>query len=185
MRDEDIQALSESKAISADWPWNATQADVDGAIKGVIANIKRSFNLQDRTVWNSYGSGYSSYVDCFLYNPQHSFRLPDLRAGEEGYVGLVVLFSRLSPFYVFGEGEKSWSDSGGAGYLLSARSANVVKDEFNLTLLGPVRRSLEERNWIWLSPAPGLLRPRQQPPLRTNLGEAPFTVFDYVFHWMD
>lgn len=185
MRDEDIQALSEGKSIGEQWPWNATRADVDGAIKSLIAEIKRSFNLQDRTVWNSYGSGYASYVDCFLYNPDRSFRLPQVGAGGAGYVGLVLLFSRLSPFYVFGEGEKSWSPGGGAGYLLSAPTANVVEDEFNLSLLGPVRRMLEERTWIWLSPAQGLHRPRHQPPLQTNLGQAPFTVFDYVFHWMD
>ena len=52
-----------------------------------------------------------------FYKDTADFRLKPLTPGEQHFIGLYILFSRLAPFYVMGEGAKSWSGRGGSSYL--------------------------------------------------------------------
>ncbi len=105
-----IALLLKQLAISDEWPWATNdEAVIDKNIKDIVAEIRRKLRLEDKTEYGHYGSGYASFVDCWLYRPDAEFRY---RAGDN-YHGLVVLFSRLSPFYVFGQGDKSWDKIGG------------------------------------------------------------------------
>ncbi len=109
-----IQLLLHQKSISDEWPWGTNdQREIDKHIQSIVAEVCRKLQLEEKTVYDHYGSGYASYVDCWFYRPDKDFRVS---AGDD-YQGLVVLLSRLSPYYVVGQGQKSWHKTGGAAYL--------------------------------------------------------------------
>lgn len=109
-----IDTLLRQQSISNEWPWSTNDERViDKNIKDIVAEIRRKTNVEDKTEYGHYDSGYASFVDCWLYRRDDDFRY---RPGDS-YYGLVVLFSRLSNYYVIGQGKKSWDKTGGASYL--------------------------------------------------------------------
>ena len=114
LTDAQIDALLCQQPILNEWPWSTNdETIIDNHIKDIVAEVRRKTGVKDRSEYDHYGSGYASFVDCWLYRPDDDFRY---RPGDN-YYGLVVLFSRLSNYYVIGQGEKSWDKTSEAIYL--------------------------------------------------------------------
>ena len=83
----------------------------------VIRDLAGKHKLKSRVEWDSYGQGYASYVDAWFYQDNAGFRLSPPVAGAMNFTGLYVLLCRLAPYYVMGQGAKSWTDGSGSSYL--------------------------------------------------------------------
>ena len=129
-----LQKLVAGKPITEDWPWGtADRRLVEKHIKSLIATIRRDLRVKDKTDFNHYGSGYASFVDCWLYRENNDFRF-----GEEqnSYIGLVVLFSRLTNVFSLAEGTKCWRRESSGSYMPSFEIIDQIEH--------PSVRDLEE-----------------------------------------
>jgi hypothetical protein len=178
-----IEALFAQQSITDEWPWSSeSQQTIDKYFKDVIAEARRKIRLLDRTEYGHYGSGYASFVECWFYRDNDEFK------SDSGnfYWGLLVLFSRLSKYYVMGEGSRSLNAQGGA-----FRDMPYIGfvDNFNhpavKSIVGEVGNLLDAR---------GLERLRKEQLSKylpkdihvpTALGNPPWCHFDALFYWED
>lgn len=182
LTDSQIELLLEQRAISEDWPWETNdEAVIDKNIKDIVAEICRKLRLEDKTEYGHYGSGYASFVDCWLYRPDDSFRY---RAGDN-YHGLVVLFSRLSPFYVVGQGDKSWDKTSGASYVPGFDFVDDFQDQPVKDLVPRVNTILTDRGLTQLHKCDLDTILPNGVTVPTIMADRVFRHFDALFYWED
>jgi hypothetical protein len=182
----EIESLLFQQTISERHPWaTADMRLIEGHLKGACAAVTRATRSKARIEWGHYGSGYASFVDAWFYKttPDFNTRQP-IRHGE-GHTGLVVLLSRLSPYFVFMEGEKHWHVQGGSSYLPEFDMLDKLETESVSLLAQQVQPVLESCGFIRAvrkqlsEPLPSNLR---VPTILTDRG---FTQFDALFYWED
>ncbi|MFN0021121.1 MAG: hypothetical protein ACKVP0_22980 [Pirellulaceae bacterium] len=182
LTESQIDVLLRQRSISEEWPWSTNdETIIDKNIRDIVAEVRRKARVEDKTEFNHYGSGYASFVDCWLYRPTDEFRY----CPGNNYHGLVVLFSRLSPFYVVGEGDKSWDGSSGASCLPAFEFLDVIEHpsvKELVRLVVPVldARGLTRLHVDDLSP----LLPSGVP-VPSIMAERVFRHFDALFYWED
>lgn len=177
-----ITALLAQRSITNKWPWSTNdEATIDGNIRNIIAKVRQDVSLLDKTEYGHYGSGYSSYVDCWLYREGMNFQF----STGNYYWGLVVLFSRLSNYYVIGEGQKTWSEKGGSSYLPAFEFVDQVRQPATLSILDDVCAVLNSQGLVRLYAAElsRVLSDEIQVP--TILEDPPWRDFDAIFYWED
>ena len=110
---------------------------------------------------------------------------PHRRAGGERHVGLVVLLSRLSRFFVLGQDERAWSADGGSGGLPNFDAVDDITQPAILSLVRPVTALLTAGGLQRLArpKLAAFLPAAMQVP--TILTDGPFRQFDALFYWED
>ncbi len=150
-----------------------------------VRELTRKYKLESRVEWNSYGQGYASYIDAWFYQDKPEFRRPATSKDEKNYTGLYVLLCREAPYFVMGEGAKSWTAKGGSSYMpgfngVDAFASLAVKD-------------LAEKASNFFS-GQGLVRLRQAEVAEelpeglrfdTNLVDGKHRLYDALFFWYD
>jgi hypothetical protein len=178
----DIESLLRQEPITDEWPWNTMdETTVHGSIKDIIAEIRRKNHLQEKTEFGHYGSGYASYVDCWLYRANDAFRF------DEGncYWGLVVLFSTLSKYYVIGEGQKAWHTRGGSSYLPSFQFVDSICHPAVQKLTEGVCGVLAGRGLVRVSASEVSSPLAAEIKVPTILADRPWCQFDALYYWED
>jgi hypothetical protein len=185
--DTQLDLLLHGQAVEANLPF---QFDDDESVQHfyqpLLKRIERIRNLSSCVEWGHYGSGYDSYVDAWFYPRDDSSRISGPRQQHSHhYTGLIMLLSRLSRFFVIGQGEQSWSNDSGGSYspcfdivdqiTHPALVAHVEPISSLLTEAGLVR--LRKNQLIEFLPS-GLIPP-------TILTNPPYRHFDALFHWED
>ncbi len=184
---EAVDRLLRQQSISPAHPWSSNdEALIEGHLKAACAAVEREAQVASRVVWDHYGSGYASFVDAWFYRPTPAFavRRP-IRHGHE-HTGLVVLLSRLSPYFVFMEGEQHWHAHGGGRYLPEAGMLDKFHTPAVADLAQEVQPVLERHGLVRAFREP-LLEPLALGARRipTILADRGFTQFDALFHWED
>jgi hypothetical protein len=177
-----VEALLRQRSITDDWPWVTNdEREVDKNIKSMVADIRRKLQLEDKTEYGHYGSGYASFVDCWLYRPNEQFRV----LNGDHYQGLVILFSRLSPYYVIGQGEKSWHSTGGASYLPEFDFVDNIEHDAVLALVPRVNAILKSRGLLRLQKNDlDVILPKGVK-VPTIMADRVYRHFDAIFYWED
>lgn len=184
LSEADIASLLAEEPITDEWPWNATDGiAVHNHIKSVVAEIRRKNRLLDKTEFGHYGSGYASYVDCWLYREDAEFRF----AKGNCYWGLVVLFSTLSHYYAIAEGQKTWEATTASSYLPSFEHIDRITHPATQALVDSVCAILDSRGWVRAraSDLAELLPGPRTTGVPTILSHPPYRHFDALFYWMD
>lgn len=182
----EVERLLSMKTISHAQPWATNDARIiEGHIKNACAAAERATGTVSRIEWNHYGSGFASFVDAWFYRTTLEFNVKrPIRHGEE-HTGLVVLVSRLSPYFVFMEGEKQWHAKGGSSYLPDFSMLDAIESSSVLQLAQQVQPVLESHGLIrayreqLLEPLPTGTK------VPTILTDSGFTQFDALFYWED
>lgn len=183
---EQIKLLLSQRTISDRHPWvTCDERAIDDYLKCVCEAVTRTTGTESRIEWEHYGSGYSSFVDAWFYKaiPEFNVKRPT-RYGEER-AGLVVLLSRLSPYFALMEGEKHWHPHGGASYLPEFDMLDKLENAGVQRLADEVQPVLESYGLIRATrlelsdslPA-GTVVP-------TILSDGRLTQFDAIFYWED
>lgn len=179
---DQIGRLLNQNAISDVWPWDSNdEISVENHLKDVVAVLRRENRMIDKTEYWHYGSGYASFIDCWL-----SREVEEFKAGKgHCYWGLVILFSRLSNYYVIGQGTKSWSSESSASYLPSIDMVDNIECGFLEELARSVCKTLDDRDFARLSKAQlsGILS--KDIKVSTILSDPPWCAFDALFYWED
>jgi len=155
---------------------------VENHVKDVIAQLRRKLNVKDKTKYDDYGSGYASFFDCWLYRETAEFRLsPD----REHYVGLVILFSRLSNHFVFLEGDKSWDKTSSGSYMPHFEMVDDLEHDEVRRIADQAIPILEHRgmNRLMSEQLSEILPDGMKP--HTILAERVYRQFDALFYWED
>lgn len=182
LTDAQIAALLCQQPISNEWPWSTTdEAIVDKNIKDIVAEVRRKLGVKDKSEYGHYGSGYASFVDCWLYRPDDDFRY---RPGDN-YHGLVVLFSRLSNYYVIGQGEKSWDRTSGASYLPDFEFVDDIDHQPVAQLAPGVIAILNQRGLKHLHQSDLNTMLPTGVSVPTIMANRAFHHFDALFYWED
>jgi hypothetical protein len=182
----EIESLLSQQTISERHPWVIHDVRlIEAHLMGACAAVTRATRSESRVEWGHYGSGYASFVDAWFYKTTSDFNVKQPIPHWEGHTGLVVLLSRLSPYFVFMEGEKRWHADDGSSYLpefamldkLETKSVSLLARQIqpvleSCGLIRAVRGQLSE-------PLPSGQR---VPTILTDRG---FTQFDALFYWED
>jgi hypothetical protein len=182
----EIERLITQQAISNRHPWATfDQHLIEGHLKHACAAVIRATGTKSKVEWEHYGSGYASFVDAWFYKsaPEFNVKRP-VQHGEE-HIGLIVLLSRLSPYFVFMEGEKHWHVHGGSSYLPEFSMIDRLENQAVALLAQQVQPVLEHQGFIRVHReqlAEALTSKLRVP---TVLTDRDFTLFDALFYWED
>lgn len=184
--DDVLKKLLNGQNISDQSPWSSNdEKEIVRFYRAICEDLCREFVLSSKIEWGHYGSGYASYIDAWFYRDNDQFKIsssPEIRQ----YSGLVVLFSRLSPYFVVGEGIKSWNiNGGGTSYLPAFEMVDHFTHQPVADLLREMEPRLLQRGLVRLckDDLKKLLPENSRVP--TILGDPPYRAFDALFHWAD
>ena len=183
---EEIHALISGRCIKDQYPWSEQDASsIEAFYKSACATVERTANVSSRTEWNHYGSGYASYIDAWFYRPSADFHVTQpLKYGHE-YSGLVVLLSRLAPFFAFMEEEKRWSAHTATSYLPTLEAIDNLRSPAVRELATKVQITLEGLGLTRVSKTDLAVPLPPGVSAVTNLTDRGFTHFDALFYWDD
>jgi len=183
---EQVERLLSQQSISDYHPWSTKDEHVvDNFYRNVCADVTHKTTTQSYIEWDHYGSGYASYIDAWFYQPASEFIVNEPLKYGQAHKGLAVLLSRLSPYFVFMEGEKGWHSQGGSGYLPAYEMVDYLPSTSVTSLANAIQPILEEYGLI------RLFRENLGQPLNTTqqvptiLTDGPFTEFDALYHLED
>lgn len=182
----EIDRLLHAKMIKDDHLWaTGDEQLVEGYLKAALAAVERTTQTKSKVEWDHYGSGYASFVDVWLYRATPDFDAKRPLGYGEQHTGLVILLSRLSPYFVFMEGEKHWHPHGASSYLPEFSMVDRLETPAVRSLAGDVEVVLQGHGLV------RALRAQLEEPLTTDiqvptiLTDKGFNQFDALFYWED
>ena len=159
--------------------------NIESTYPELIRVMAREFKLESRVEWDSYGQGYASFVDAWFYQNKPEFQLPALTKGEKRFTGPYVLLCRDAPYFVVGEGAKSWTAKGGSSYLPDFSSI----DEFSTRAVRDLSEKLSayvaERGLVRLHKSDVAEELPEDLHFDTNLADDKHRLFHALFFWYD
>jgi hypothetical protein len=182
LSNDEIAGLIRGRELGRFAPARTPASALESFYNELVKEITHSTGCAEKTEWNHYGSGYASFIDAWFY-------FADGRArgtlAAEHHHGIYVLLSRLSCFFVVGQGEKTWQRNGGSSYLPHLESVDSVAHPALL----PLERRID--SFLVASGLSRLRRAELEPTIGsehkvpTILSDRPFTQFDALFCWED
>ncbi len=183
---QQIQTLLAGKPITEASPWVENNRDeVAHFYHVLIEEICSVTSCMSRVEWDDYGSGYASYIDAWFYRPDEEFSPNIVVKFGSGFKGLIVLLSRLSPYYVFMEGEKHWDAKGSSSYLPDSSMVDDLQCVGVKALSIQVQAILDAAGLVRLSKSEVSSPMPKNSTVSTNLAGPEFSEFDAIFHWED
>lgn len=183
---QQIDSLLQQHAITDEQPWSSNDPlAVEAFYKAVCAELTRRTGTSSKIEWNHYGSGYASYIDVWIYKPTTDFSVAFPGNHGEAYEGLCILLSRLSPYFVFLQGAKSWAESGGSSYMPTYDAVDRLTNPSVIALETIAQEVLTSFGLLrvfkddLMSPISSSIR------VPTNLSDGPFIEFDALYYWED
>ncbi|MCH4245643.1 hypothetical protein [Acinetobacter gerneri] len=187
LSETEIKKLISCSTISAQYPWNSNNLEIiEKFYLDVCDAVEEKTNCLSKKEFDSYGSGYASFYDAWFYQDTPKFKVATSMNYDQYFSGLVVLFSQLSPFYVFMQGENCWYENGGFSYLPDSTMVDKLENcavselaktiEPILNSYGLIRLTSEQLN----IPLQGTWK---IPTILSTTDE--YMLFDALFFWED
>lgn len=184
---EEIDRLVQALPVREPLPFDsANDRSVRAFYGALVAQVEEAGGLRSHVEWSHYGSGYASFVEAWFYPADGRARLR-AEAGEEHHAGLVILFSRLSRYFVLSQDEKRWavdgsSSSGGVPCFAAADDIShpALRLQVDSVTALLAAAGLERLYQVDLAaPLPEAVR------VPTVLAAGPYREFDALFYWED
>lgn len=101
--------VEKKEVVWYEYPFNTEkESTVENFYRKLCEEVKSHTQTLYQIEVDDYGSGYASYYDVWFYRESTDFT-SDRIASSKSYDGLIILFHRMLPYYVFMQGCKSWS----------------------------------------------------------------------------
>jgi len=179
-----LQKLLNAEYISNQHPWSTNDSAIQKFYAQICSEITNNARVKSLIEWDDYGSGYASYFDAWFYNDTAEFENSTL-INVKAYNGLAVLFSRLSHYFVFLEGSKSWSEKSRGSYMPAFDSIDALRTSAVIALANEVQPILENHGLKRLSREDLSTVLPEQLEIRTLFGNPPYREYDALFNWED
>ena len=182
LSEDQIARLLAGEVISAPSGVSLRESALEALLTTIIDTASAELKTLHRCEWNHYGSGYASFVDAWFYYPDGRARISP---SDEHHAGVFVLFSRLSHFYVLGQGEKAWRRGSASSYMPDLNMVDSVSHPALLSLATALERILSRYGLarvgktLLSTPLPAGFE------VPTILSSPPFSQFDALFYWED
>jgi hypothetical protein len=167
LTDDNLQDLLHRKPITAQQPWaNQDETKIIDFYRSVISEI-RSTDWLECQMHTDWVSGYASFVSAQFSRPRE-------------FAGLAFYFSKLSPYYVLGEGRKN-------SFPLDYDRLDFFDHRQVEALVAPVSSVLDNKGLVRLHkevlahPLPASYHGN----FYTMISQPPWRHFDALFHWAD
>ena len=169
-------------------PFNTgEESTIEGYYRSLCEEIKSHTQTLFQLEVDHYGSGYSSYCDAWFYQQTSDFASDPLKS-LENYEGLVVLFHRMLPYYVFMQGSKSWPIHDSlmcSHYLPSRKMLDNLANNAVKNLAQKVEKFLTHRGLIRLNTL-ALTTPLEiAEKIPSVLVDNYLSYYDGLFYWED
>lgn len=177
----------ERRTYKFDFPFDQDEKEIEKFYNNLFPEIQRLSQTESKIEKDHYGSGYASFYDAWFYKPKNERFKIMTNSQNQAYVGLVILFHRELPFYVFMEGTKSWNKStrSAGSYLPYWGDIDKLKNPAVISLAEQMQAILSTKNLIRLDYA--LLENSLNLNIKipTLLNSGGYTYFDGLFFWED
>lgn len=187
LTDFEIKTLLSGSPIYDQYPWDTNQAEIiEKFYLNICKEIEQETESLSQKEFNDYGSGYASFYDTWFYKEESSFKFPNSPYPNQHFNGLVILFSKLTPYYVFMQGEKSWHDKGGISYMPDSQMIDNLKCWAVNDLAKKIEPILKSHGLIRLTQEQLNVPLKDQwtiPTILTVTDE--YMLFDALFFWED
>jgi hypothetical protein len=111
--DATLKRLYETPPVGDIWPYESGSLDVvEGYLRDTVAYLTHSALVTVEADFDSYGSGYASFVELFCYKCDGSSTKP-LVTGKS-ITGIVYCLSRHAPVVAFGWDRRTRHAAGGS-----------------------------------------------------------------------
>ena len=184
--DEQLKRIIETKPIGDFYPYNMDEYDhevINDYISKVVGSFASIRSLQYEAIFDSYGSGYASYVDVFCWKKDGSSS--EEREGILWIEGIRIYICRLAPVAVIGRGQMTKHATGGSRDYIESTTVNVFPSGDWEQEIKDIRALLKSY-WFNLLEPTYLNQPLPfEAKIRTILADKPFKVFDALFYWED
>jgi hypothetical protein len=183
LSNDEIAQLIQGKDLVRFPPVRTPEAALESFYAGLVKEITHFSGCAEKTEWGHYGSGYASFVDAWFYFPDGRAR--GTSTTSEHHYGIYVLLSRLSCFFVVGQGEKTWQRDTSSSYLPDLSSIDSVTHPALLPLELQIDSFLGGAGLTRLRRADLELAIGPEHVVPTIMSEPPFMQFDALFFGVD
>ncbi|MEL7974776.1 hypothetical protein AAG589_02840 [Isoptericola sp. F-RaC21] len=183
---EQVRDLVEGRPVVDDFAYGRSdEAAVRALHRTVCREVERRTGTRSRIAWDHYGSGYASFVDAWFFRDEPGWA-GRKAGGDRSWQGLTVLLSRLSPYVVFLEGNRSWGERTGSADMPTFAGVDRLTTPA-VAEIAPQVQAVVERHGLVRLHASDLGTPLapdvQVPTLLSDPGS--YREFDALFHWED
>lgn len=179
---EELADLIRDAIIGRYWPSDLqTDDEIEALIHATVDKLKSCPLLDIDADFNSYGSGFASYVHVFCTKAN---RAATIRHGETDWIdGITVYLGRLVPFAAFGAEQRTRHPRGGSGGFLDSRNLETTPDGSWGNELRAILQAIEASGYTVMPKKEYCRQLPVQLKWDTNFGTD--TYFDAIFHWYD
>lgn len=183
---EELKRIIETNPVGDFYPFNLKEYNdvaADEYISKVVGSLAAIKNLAYETEFDSYGSGYASYVEVFCYKKDGSSS--EERDGVLGIDGIRIYVCRLTPVAVIGKGKVTKHDKGGGSDFLPSQNVDVLPSGDWEEMAGGIRDVLARYHFKVLDSKYVNLPLPFKAEIPTIIGDSPYKIFDAIFYWED
>jgi len=179
---DELADIVRNAIIGRYWPSHLqTEDEIEAHIHATVDKLKNCELLEIDADFDSYGSGFASYVHVFCTKAN---RRATKKIGETDWLnGITVYLGRLVPFAAYGTEERTRHARGGSGGFLELQIIETIPDDSWALELQAILEIIGESGYAII--------PKSdygcELPIRlnwdTNFGTE--TYFDAIFYWYD
>lgn len=183
---EQLIRIIETKPVGNFYPYNTDEYDydaVDEYISKVVGSLASIRSIEFEADFESYGSGYASYVDVFCWKRDGSSS--EQRDGVFWIDGIRIYICRLAPVAVMGVGQITKHDTGGSSDYIEPRFVNELPSSDWEDEIYQIKNILES-NFLTILDREYVNQPLDfEAKIPTILADKPYKIFDALFYWED
>lgn len=183
---DQLKRTTETKPVGDFYPYNMEEYDheaIDNYISKVVGSLATIRSVKYEAIFDSYGSGFASYVDVFCWKRDGSSS--EKREGIVWIDGIRIYICRLAPVAVIGKGQVTRHALGGSRNYIESSTINVFPSGDWKQEINDLRNILDSYFFTELEPE-YLNQPLPfETEIRTILASKQYKVFDALFYWED
>lgn len=184
--DDQLKRIIETKPVGDFYPFDMDEYNhevIDDYISKAVGSLATIRSLKYEAIYDSYGSGYASYVDVFCWKKDGSSS--EEREDILWIDGIRIYICRLAPVAVIGKGQVTKHSLGGSRDYIESSTINVFPPGDWDQEITDIRNLLESFFFTVLEPE-YLNQPLPfEAKIRTILAHKQYKVFDALFYWED
>ncbi|WP_202707219.1 hypothetical protein [Sporosalibacterium faouarense] len=182
--DDELKFIVNRKTVGNFYPYK------DGTIKQIVYYIKEIASVFEASKllccdadFSSYGSGFASYVDCFLYKRDGS---SSFKKDKTLWIdGITLYISKFAPVAVWGHSRVTKHRTGGSRDFLNYNNiGELPKGNWNNEMY-QMKNILNKYSIVCLEKKYVKKRLNFEVKIPTVLNQGSYKVFDALFYWED
>ncbi|WP_010098295.1 hypothetical protein [Ornithinibacillus scapharcae] len=183
---QELQRIIAGDPIGVFYPYNLKEynhQEIDTYISKVVGSFGGIRNLLHEADFNSYGSGYASYVDVFCWKRDGTSTQID--EYETTIDGIRVYINRLAPIAILGSDQVTKHRNGGSSGFIHSHTVNRLPPGDWTEQVESIKKVLDKFQYKIMDKSYLHQALPFQAKIPTILADPPYKIFDALFYWED